>query len=65
LKACHFKIEIGPALAWGWTRNQRTKGGDKMSNLRLHQLRKEAVALIKKGGLSAKIGHAFLNQHGT
>jgi hypothetical protein len=31
-----------------------------MSKERLFQLRQEAVALIKKGGLSAKIGHAFL-----
>ena len=31
-----------------------------MSKKRLFQLRQEAVALIKKGGLSAKIGHAFL-----
>jgi hypothetical protein len=29
----------------------------------LFQLRQEAVELIKKGGLSAKIGLAFLNQH--
>lgn len=32
-----------------------------MSKLCLYQLRKEANELIKKGGLSAKIGHAFLN----
>jgi len=32
-----------------------------MSKERMLQLRQEAVALIKKGGLSAKIGHAFLN----
>jgi hypothetical protein len=31
-----------------------------MSKQRMFQLRQEAVALIKKGGLSAKIGHAFL-----
>jgi hypothetical protein len=29
----------------------------------LFQLRQEAVELIKKGGLSAKIGLAFLKQH--
>ena len=27
--------------------------------------RREALALIRKGGLSAKIAHAFLIQHGT
>jgi len=27
--------------------------------------RREAEALIRKGGLSAKIGHAFLIQHGA
>lgn len=31
-----------------------------MSQERLQQLRLEAVQLIKKGGLSAKIGLAFL-----
>jgi len=31
-----------------------------MSKERLFQLRQEAVELIKKGGLSAKIGLAFL-----
>jgi len=31
-----------------------------MSQQRLHELRQEAVQLIKKGGLSAKIGLAFL-----
>lgn len=31
-----------------------------MSQKKLHELRQEAVALIKKGGLSAKIGLAFL-----
>lgn len=31
-----------------------------MSQKRLQQLRREAAQLIKKGGLSAKIGHAFL-----
>ncbi len=34
-----------------------------MSKERLFQLRQEAVALIKKGGLSAKIGHAFLKSN--
>lgn len=31
-----------------------------MSQNKLNELRQEAVALIKKGGLSAKIGLAFL-----
>jgi len=31
-----------------------------MTQARLFQLRQEAVELIKKGGLSAKIGLAFL-----
>jgi hypothetical protein len=31
-----------------------------MTQKRLFQLRQEAVELIKKGGLSAKIGLAFL-----
>ena len=34
-----------------------------MSNERLQDLRQQAVALIRKGGLSAKIGHAFLKSH--
>ena len=34
-----------------------------MSQERLQQLRREAVQLIKKGGLSAKIGHAFLKSN--
>ena len=34
-----------------------------MDKQRLFQLRQEAVALIKKGGLSAKIGHAFLKSN--
>ncbi len=34
-----------------------------MSKERLFQLRQEAVALIRKGGLSAKIGHAFLKSN--
>ncbi len=34
-----------------------------MSQKRLQQLRREAVQLIKKGGLSAKIGLAFLKSH--
>ena len=29
----------------------------------LQDRKREAEALIRKGGLSAKIGHAFLNQH--
>jgi len=36
---------------------------ENMSKERLFQLRQEAVALIKKGGLSAKIGHAFLKSN--
>ncbi len=34
-----------------------------MSQKRLQQLRREAVQLINKGGLSAKIGLAFLKSH--
>lgn len=34
-----------------------------MSKERLFQLRQEAVELIKKGGLSAKIGLAFLKSN--
>jgi len=34
-----------------------------MSKETLQQRRREAVALVKKGGLSAKIGLAFLKQH--
>ena len=34
-----------------------------MTKKRLFQLRQEAVALIKKGGLSAKIGLAFLKSN--
>ena len=34
-----------------------------MSQKRLQKLRREAVQLIKKGGLSAKIGLAFLKSH--
>ncbi len=34
-----------------------------MSQKRLQELRREAVQLIKKGGLSAKIGLAFLKSH--
>lgn len=34
-----------------------------MSKERLQDLRQQAVALIRKGGLSAKIGHAFLKSH--
>jgi hypothetical protein len=48
--------------SWG-VRNSAArarKGVNFMSKERLFQLRQEAVALIKKGGLSAKIGHAFL-----
>lgn len=36
-----------------------------MTEQKLHQLRQEAVALIKKGGLSAKIGLAFLKSNAT
>ena len=31
----------------------------------IEQRKREAAALIKKGGLSARIGLAFLKQHGT
>lgn len=31
----------------------------------LQQRRREAWALVRKGGHSAKIGRAFLRQHGT
>ena len=34
-----------------------------MTKKRLFQLRQEAVALIKKGGLSAKISLAFLKSN--
>lgn len=34
-----------------------------MTQKRLHELRQEAVQLIKKGGLSAKIGLAFLKSN--
>ncbi len=34
-----------------------------MNQKRLFQLRQEAVALINKGGLSAKIGLAFLKSN--
>lgn len=34
-----------------------------MSQKRLFQLRQQAVELIKKGGLSAKIGLAFLKSN--
>jgi hypothetical protein len=34
-----------------------------MSKETLQQRRQEAVELVKKGGLSAKIGLAFLKQH--
>jgi hypothetical protein len=34
-----------------------------MTQQRLHELRQEAVQLIKKGGLSAKIGLAFLKSN--
>lgn len=36
-----------------------------MSKTQLAQRRREAWALVRKGGLSAKIGRAFLRQHGT
>lgn len=37
--------------------------GEEMTKERLFQLRQEAVALIKKGGLSATIGRAFLKSN--
>ncbi len=36
-----------------------------MSEQILHMRRQEAWALIRKGGFSAKIGRAFLIQHGA
>ena len=36
-----------------------------MSEQILTERRREAWALIRKGGLSAKIGRAFLIQHGA
>ena len=36
-----------------------------MTRETLEQRKREAVALIRKGGLSARIGLAFLKQHGT
>ncbi|WP_170766484.1 hypothetical protein [Ruegeria lacuscaerulensis] len=39
------------------------KGVVKISQETLQQRRREAVELVKKGGLSAKIGLAFLKQH--
>lgn len=43
--------------------SKRREGGENMSTERLFQLRLEAVALITKGGLSAKIGRAFLKSN--
>ena len=34
-----------------------------MTRALMEQRKKEAVALVRKGGLSAKIGLAFLKQH--
>lgn len=34
-----------------------------MTKAIIAQRKQEAIALVKKGGLSAKIGLAFLNQH--
>lgn len=36
-----------------------------MSRTYIAERRKEAICLIKKGGLSARIGLAFLHQHTT
>ena len=36
-----------------------------MSEEIIAERRREAEALIRKGGLSAKIARAFLNQHGA
>ena len=47
------------------SRNLRKKGGEFMSEQILTERRREAWALIRKGGLSAKIARAFLKQHGV
>jgi len=44
-------------------RNLRPKGGEHMSQAVFEQRKREAIALVRKGGLSAKIGLAFLKQH--
>lgn len=44
-------------------RSPRRKGGDTMSRNYLDARRAEALALLRKGGLSAKIAFAFLAQH--
>ena len=36
-----------------------------MSQAVFEQRNREALALVRKGGLSAKIGLAFLKQHGA
>jgi len=36
-----------------------------MTREQIEQRKREAVALVRKGGLSAQIGLRFLNQHGT
>lgn len=36
-----------------------------MTQAIIEQRRREALTLIRKGGLSAKIGRAFLDQHGA
>lgn len=36
-----------------------------MTRLQIEQRKREAVALIRKGGLSAQIGLRFLSQHAT
>ena len=35
-----------------------------MTKAVFEQRKREAIALVRKGGLSAKIGLAFLTQHG-
>ena len=41
----------------------RRKGGECMTRAVIEQRKREAIALVRKGGLSAKIGLAFLKQH--
>lgn len=64
---CFQKVRPGTARATG--RSQvgslpNPKGGDFMSAWKQQRIA-EAWALVRKGGLSAKIGTAFLVQHGV
>ena len=43
----------------------RREGGEVMSIEQINLRKREAYALIRKGGLSAKIGLAFLKSHGA